>query len=453
MAIIPYLDQIMLAPGAFQLHQNDRQELARKLFLSLPEFDRLVQSANHAYEVIKDLGPFYGKEEFKDPTFRITAEPVLLPEGSHAFLTQLGNDIFSLAKVLRHLPDYYKNRLGNGLDFRVPPAFRVDAILDEKNTLLINEIECADGADALMTAEQLAYDLQRLEDSTQAHLVQTYKSMCKSHKKGNSLRLLLIRSYSSLQHTTNAMRAIRFMHELSRNSVAIDHVYAEDIQEGISKPSWHVYDGIICEKVFSVKDIQNFGVPEDKILAVGNYNAIANKAVFALLFEKSLQKFWTNTIGEERLARLQSAFIPTAFIESVSELEEARKRGKVVKISWANGNTALINRSKGVALPEGNIEQSSEERWELLRSAVKNDMILIAQDFVLPAMIDTFLRKKGTSLERVSWYNRICVKYVSNGNPNGETCHSVTLTAAEATLGPDIVPAGRKSAFTAAKLA
>jgi hypothetical protein len=64
------------------MNENDRKIHAQQLGLTLEEFDHLVDSSNKSYEIIKDLGPFYCKEEVKDPTFRVTAEPVSLPEGS-----------------------------------------------------------------------------------------------------------------------------------------------------------------------------------------------------------------------------------------------------------------------------------------------------------------------------------------------------------------------------------
>ena len=70
-------------------------------------------------------------------------------------------------------------------------------------------------------------------------------------------------------------------------------------------------------------------------------------------------------------------------------------------------------------------------------------------DFVKPAQIHAFLRKKGTTLEEVNWYNRVCVKYVVEGDPEDDIMPNVAMTAVEVTLGPDIVPAGRECAFTA----
>jgi hypothetical protein len=123
--------------------------------------------------------------------------------------------------------------------------------------------------------------------------------------------------------------------------------------------------------------------------------------------------------------------------------------GKVVKVSWAGSNTLLINRSRGVAMPEGFGEHSSDERWEMLKQIVKEGARVIAQDYVRPAKISAFLRKKATNLEPVEWHNRVCIKYVVEGDPKSETVPSVALTATEVTLGPDVIPAGRKCAFTA----
>src|SRR3990167_9717397 len=137
------------------MHENDRKRLADQLGLSLSTFYALVQSANHAYEIIKKLGPFYGKEDITEPTFRITAEPVLLPKKEEQLLTQLGNDLFLLGKAASRLPSHYKERLGEFVDFRLPPTWRIDAILDESKHLRVNEVEGVDGASGLMIVEQL----------------------------------------------------------------------------------------------------------------------------------------------------------------------------------------------------------------------------------------------------------------------------------------------------------
>lgn len=143
--------------------------------------------------------------------------------------------------------------------------------------------------------------------------------------------------------------------------------------------------------------------------------------------------------------------VPTKFIETLEDLEEAKRNNKVVKVSWAGANTTLVNRSKGVAIPEGaELEQSSAERWDYLRELLANGVRLISQEFIRPAKVGIYLRKKSTNLEPVEWYNRICLKYVCGDHPHHEKTPEVVLTAIEATLGPDLIPAGRKCAFTAA---
>lgn len=82
-----------------QLQLNSMKQLALQLGLTVDEFIKLVTSANHAYDVIKELGPFYGSDDVKEPTFRITAEPVLLPKGSKEILQQFGTDLLHLSKA------------------------------------------------------------------------------------------------------------------------------------------------------------------------------------------------------------------------------------------------------------------------------------------------------------------------------------------------------------------
>jgi hypothetical protein len=443
----------MLDQHLQNIHQNDREEHARRLGLTLEKFDQLVTSANQAYEIIKELGPFYGREEVKEPTFRITAEPIKLPEGSEKLLTDFGNDILHLGKALQKLPQEQKKLLGEQIDFRIPPTWRIDAIVDSRGKMKVNEIEGVDSASALMMAEMQAYGLQTLQESTAAKLIPTLKAMCKTHKKSHEKHnIALIRTITPFSpHTVNAERFIKFLEILSKETIAIDLLDANAIQTGELKPNWASYDGVMNEQGFSPEELIALGVKEDQVLTSGNYNAIGNKGVFALLFDEALNDFWTEHLGTDRHARLMAILLPSAFIKTLDELEEARKKGQVVKVSWAGTNTQLINRSKGVAIPVEDMEHGSEERWDELKALLKNGVQIIAQDFIMPAQLPTFLRKKGTNLEPVEWRNRVCVKYVPEGNP--ETSDSVLLTGTEVTLGPEVVPAGRKCAFTAGKLA
>jgi hypothetical protein len=133
----------------YQIHENDRAAQARSLGLTLPEFDRLVSESNNVYNTLFEMGPFYGKEEVKEPTFRITAEPVVLPKGSRKILEDLGNDLVALGRSLKNLSSEYKEMIGSDLDFNLPPTWRIDIILDKKGKLRVNEIEGRDGANCL----------------------------------------------------------------------------------------------------------------------------------------------------------------------------------------------------------------------------------------------------------------------------------------------------------------
>lgn len=430
-----------------QLHENDRKAHAQRLGLSLSNFDRLVASANHVYEVIKDLGPFY--RESKEPTFRISAEPISLPKGSQQKLEQLGNDIIFLAKALKTLPDEYKKLLGDGLNYAVPPTWRVDIILDEKNDMFVNEIEGQDGASALYMATEFAYGLQTLQESTAAKLIPTLKAMCQAkNKKVYTIAHVRVDN----PHNVNADKFIEFVDTLSKGTLKMHHLNEHDIMSGRISVDWDRYDGVILEPTFAPEAFFKLGLPKEKLLSNGVYNALVNKGVFALLFEKELSKFWTESLSADRFDRLKKLFIPTSFIRTFDELKAARAVGKVVKVSWAGEKAHLINRSQGVAMPKGDTAHGGEERWKMLEELLTEGLTIIAQDFVMPKRIVTYLRKKSITLEQVEWYNRVCVKYVADDNPNNEVLPTVSLTAACATLGPNIIPAGRECTFVAAKL-
>lgn len=432
------------------MHPNDRKKLAENLGLSLIEFDRLIASANYAHGLFSALGPFYGKEEIKEPTFRITAEPVALPKKIRDLMIEVGNDLVYLGKALQKLPRDYKNQLGKSLDFNIPPTWRVDAILAENGRIKINELEIVDSASALMMAEQLAYNLQANEESTAVYLNSTLKVLCQKNDD-SFVKLALLRSnLSTNPHTPNAKRFIEILSKLAKENLEIDLMDVEDVIHGRVKPKWNEYDGIINETLISKQLLINLGIAENRIISSGNYNALGNKGIFVLIYEELLVDFWEKELGKERLNRLRDIMIPSQFIIDNKQLEEARVKGKVVKVTWAE-DMVLLNRSKGVAMPEGDMEQSDNERWQLLAKLLKQGVKMIEQEYIRPAKIKAFLRKKSTNLEQVDWYNRICFKYVCQGNPNLEPLPKVILTATEVTLGPKVIPSSRECAFTAAK--
>ena len=432
-----------------QLHLNDRKAIASQLAITVEQFDELVQSANHAYDFMKIMGPFYGSEEIQEPTFRTTAEPVRLPIGSKRILSQLGEDLSHMGRALCKLPHIYKNMLGSGLDYRVPLTFRVDCIIDDHGAIHVNEVEGKDGASALMMAEQLAFGLQPFGETTIGRLIKALNKIYLITPE-KPLHIAFIRTDTKNDHyVLNTKRFIEMIHELSQGTIQCEIFDTIDLEAG-NIPDWSKFAAIFNETNMSPKEIKAFNVPMENVLAAGNYDALVNKGVFALVHEPAIVKFWEKEIGLDRLDRLQSLLIPSRFITTDEELEQARKEGKVVKVTWAEGNMMIANRSQGVAMPAGNVKQSTDERWELLRECLKKGYTLIAQEYVEPGKISAYLRKRGTSIEPVSWYNRLCVKYVHSGNPNGEEAPKIHLTASEITLGPDVVPAGRACAFTAA---
>lgn len=432
-----------------EIQDFNREILARNLHLNLEEFNRLLSSANDAYDVIKKLGPFYGPEENKELTFRTTSEPVHMPVGSKKTLETLGDDLLHIARSLQNLPEKEKLRLPTNLDFRIPPTWRIDVILDEEGRMRVNEIEGQDGASALMVAEQIAYKLQTLSQSTAAELSLTLKKIC-HHVGPEPYNIVYIRVDN--QHNTNADRFIEFIHKVSKGSVAIDHINENAVISGKLKPKWDIYTGAIVETSYASQKFYDLGLKQDRVISVGIHNALVNKGVFALFFDKQLEGFWREQLGVERFSRLFEILIPSHFVDTPRELKEARKQGKVVKVSWAEERAHLVNRSKGVAIPDDSVEQGTDERWNMLDELLKQGVRMISQDYVVPKKISSYLRKKGTNLEYIDWYNRVCVKYVAHGNPNEDVLPTVALTATEVTLGPEVVPAGRKCAFTAGVL-
>ncbi|MDP3941571.1 MAG: hypothetical protein Q8Q49_04665 [bacterium] len=435
-----------------QLHINDRRQLANLLSLPLEQFDTLLQSANHAHSFIKAMGPFYGPENVNEPTFRITAEPVRLPLGSKKILTDFGNDLLHLGRALRTLPKSYQNLLGDGMDIRVPLTWRIDSIIDAKGALKVNEIEGIDSVSALMMIEQLAYHLQLMEETTIARIIAALEKMFLVSPYKSALRLAIIRNLYNNPFTPNAKRFIEIVHELSKGAIQCELFDIEELKNKVVIPDWESYAVVLNESYSSPAELGEIGITRQQLLASGNYNAMVNKGLFALFYDPELRTFWNEKLGEERNERLRQLMIPSYFVASHDALDKARADGKVVKVTWAKGNMIVANRAKGVAVPLGDIMESQDERWNLLHEFIDRGYRMIAQDFVEPKQISAYLRKKGTSLELVEWYNRVCVKYVVNGNPNVETFQNVFPTAVEVTLGPEVIPAGRKCAFTAGML-
>jgi hypothetical protein len=435
------------------IHQNDRQRMAESLGLSLKEFDRLVASGNAAYEILTKLGPFYGKEHIQEPTFRTTAEAFRLPDGSKKQLTDLGNDLWHLAKALQSLPEEYKQKIGTGIRYEVPLTWRIDAIIDKDHNIRVNEIEGIDSVSALLMAEQLAFKLQKPSETTVAQFIAVLKKMFPQKYTSKPLLIAIVRTaLATNPFTPNARRFIEFLHKMSNDTIDC-HLYdIDELKGGIVKPNWDNYTAVINEAYISPKGLEALGIATEKLLNAGNYNALVNKGVFALVHTPALREFWSKELGEERFERLKKMLIKSELITNAKELSAARKAGKVCKVSWSEHDIIVVNRAKGIAMPDGEIMESEDARWEELEKYMQRGDTVIAQEFVEPARLFALLRKRDITLEPVNWYNRLCVKYVCQSAPNGQVAPTVALTAAEITLGPEVIPAGRKCAFTAAKL-
>ena len=430
------------------MNKKEKKQLADNLGLPLSEFNRLLASANHAHKIISELGPFYGNGISKEPTFRIAAQPIPLPKNAKKILTQLGEDLLSLGRSLPDLDDKYKNMLGENLDFRIPPCWRIDVILDTEGNLRVNEIEGVDGASALMIAEQLAYDLKDLKHSTASTLVKTLGIM--ASKQDTTLKIAYIWPNTHVDpYILNIKRFIKFLETISKGKIVGELFDQDELKQGLIKIDWETFGGVINESSLNQEELEFLGVTNSQIISSGFYNALVNKGLFGLVYEAELKKFWEEKLGEQRFERLKKILINTKFITTLKQLEQAKKQKRVVKVSWAGSKISVMDRSNGVAMPYSQTKHNTEERWVALKQLLKEGLKMISQEYVEPAKIHSFLRKKATNLEAVDWYNRICVKYVCLGNPNSEKMPEVVLTATEVTLGPNIVPAGRECAFTA----
>jgi hypothetical protein len=448
-----FIFSIILFSMLHLLHQNERKMFARQLDLELSHFDQLLSSAEHAYDLFKNLGPFYGKENNNEPTFRITAEPVRLPLGSKELLKPLGQDLMYVGRALQRLPDTYKTLLGDELDFRLPITYRIDTIMCNEQSLHLNEIEGVDGASALMTVGQLAYHLQTEEETTISKLITLLHTMFPKPARGPLLIASLRSNIEGNPFTANARRFVEFIHEMSKGTIRWDLYDVELLPNEKKQPNWHKYAALLNEAYVAPRHLQALGIPIHKLIAAGNHNAIINKGVFALIHDPKLATFWKENLGSHRFERVRALLLPSYFITTPEELRKARSDGKVVKVTWAQGSSLIMNQSRGVALAAGNVEESQNDRWELLEECLKGGYRLMAQDYIEPKKVQAFLRKRGTNLEEINWHNRVCVKYVAEGDPNAEEIPSVALTGIEVTLGPEIIPAGRRCAFTAGSFA
>lgn len=400
-----------------------------------PPTDDLLASANYAYRVFTNLGPFYGKDEKGlPPTFRVSATPLSLDKSYQTQLQILGKDLFILAQTLSLLPPSYKESLGN-LVYSPPITWRVDMIFSTDNTLKVNEIQVNDGASALMIGEQMAYGLQTLDTSTANYLTQALRNF--SDVPEGLLRLGVVLNNGPDPYKANDLRLAEFMSQVGDSEVTTDFVDAS------TDVNWNSYD---C--VMNAADIPPFilfdgGLAESKLAVTGDWTALGNKGVFALLREPRLSDFWLGRLGPETFERLQEKIIGSNFILDNEDLEKAKAAGKVAKVYWMQDDRTVLSCSNGVFGP-----WSEEKDWKVAKNLLGNRARFIAQDFIEPRAFSLPVRRAGGKLlGQINGYNRICAKYVVMDPANLES--EVVMTATEATIGKNIKPAGRDCCFTA----
>ncbi|MBI4097265.1 MAG: hypothetical protein HY428_02515 [Candidatus Levybacteria bacterium] len=416
------------------------KQRADVLGLSPEAFWKLLGSANKANDIFIELGPFYGKDKKGEaPTFRITAEPLYLPKTYERELQILGGDVLSYARALARLPQDYRQVLGPDVSFVIPQTWRLDLIFDETERLQVNEVQVNDGADGLMVAEQIAYGLRPLSDSTAYYLAEAYKNRFK--KADNTTRIAWVRQSEFSSYTPNARRMSEFINLVSSGTVTTDFIYKSDLPAA----NWDQYDGVVNTSYTSPTELAAVGLDESKLVNPGSYAALENKGAFALLSDELLRNFWINQLGSETFERLQYFFIPTAFVSTDEMIDSAQRQNGVIKAFEADGYMDILDSGKGVFGPWCDFAQ-----WQQCYMMFDRGVRFIAQPFVTPKQFTAFMRTRGgKNLERMDGlYNRICAKFVATGDPH-ELTTDVLLTAVEATLGKGRKPVGKDCCFTA----
>lgn len=412
-------------------------ERASALELSPDVFINKLAKVNAVYDRIMSLGPFYGKDiKGQNPSFRVTAEPLLLPRRFQEELKQLGQDIYVLAGCLVLLPSSYRAILGDGWSLHTPFSLRIDAIIDDQDKLYVNEVQISDGGDGRMIGLQLAYGLGTLQDSTAWYTVDFIKDRY-TQKGITSPRIAFIRqNLVDSPYATNAKRMQEFLAQASGEDVQFSLVDRDELD----MVNWDLFDGVINYAYVRENDLVKKGIDPDKILCVGDASYIGSKALFALLHDSKLNQFWQQVLGEDIFQRLRSYFIPSTIIESKEQITQAKDNRLVVK-TYDSERLSMLGAARGVFGPWN----LGEEEWLKAYMIFGNGGKLIEQKYIVPKKFPAFLRShSGKNLERVSWYNRICAKYVAPTSSRKE----VVLTGLEATLGKNEKPSGVGCAFT-----
>lgn len=407
-------------------------KVAQENLTTPPESNELAKKATNAYKLFNEMGPFYGT--VPEPTFRISAEPVSLPENMLSEYTQIGKAIHTLSEAIKDLPPEIQQQYFKGRVFAPTPfTWRLDTIISG-NEIFINEIETLDGADALMVAEQITYGLQTLDATTVKYYIEYFDQLFGQPQEGETRKLLFIRDLHDVpQYVANTERMIEYIEKLSGgkyNVILIDNSEIERIN----------FDDYIGVWNLSVKitpdNLEDAGMKKPQLIQDGISSSLSNKAIFACIFDEDLESFWIENIGINNLNTLKKHLIPSSIIKTKPQLKNAVDDPKLVVKAYRAQDKQILGQGSSVF---GNDlgKNAFKEALRLFQQGVK----FISQEYIVPDKLNAWL-KKGRTVEPVNWYNRICVKYVIDGT-------TPIITAAEATLGPNPKPMGRKCCFTA----
>jgi len=247
-----------------------------------------IQSANRAYSTFVRMGPFYGKD-IKDspPTFRVSAQPIILTNEHKQTFQLLGHYLHELSKILPELPQYFLSQFDENTTFASPFTYRADVIIDNKNIPFINEINTIDGADALMITEQIAYGISSLSDSTAARLLEVVRFLSAKRKlsRTEETRLLWIAENTERNpYLANFRRVTSFLEELD------DHLSTEiaDSKNIRDTRAQIVYNS----GYLPPKEIHTILGQDISVLSYGSWHALHSKLVFALLHNPELTDFF-----------------------------------------------------------------------------------------------------------------------------------------------------------------
>lgn len=392
----------------------------------------LLESANMAYAVLTNLGPFYGNDQEARPTFRVAAEPLTLPYEYKQEFYRIGEAILELGDAIESNYNFFAGKLHP----TTPISWRIDSIIDETDTLKVNEINIPDGADALMTAEQKAYSLDPPYGiSTPSAYVRYFDSL--NDKKEVHRIAIIAESVGLSPYTANVERMAELI------ELESDGRYLVTVIDRFNTPQisdWSEFFLVLNNGGYiSPSLLAQYGLANEKIISAGGYSALGSKAIFAAIHNEN-DPMLPNLPRDTR-EYLKTVIPYTELVEGYdSTVAALNSKEWVVKAYYApDQQIKRLERGRSVVGPWN----STEDRLKMVK-LLNLGVKFVKQVYVQPKKYDVHLRARGgKGLDFESRFNRICVKYV---NIPYENKYPVP-TAVEATLGTKVVPTGRDTCF------